>query len=105
MSYVREWAKEEINIIRHLGDSTRSKDEILNLFPNRTWTQILAKARKIGVEVKYERLKKRWTKKELRILARKYNTCSMKKMQKLLPDKTIDSIRSMYYLKFKHRSP
>lgn len=68
------WSEKELKILKY-NYSNLTKDELLKVLPDRSWSSILTKANKIGVNKRYS-----WTNKEDVLLKEIYSNIPMKEV-------------------------
>jgi hypothetical protein len=83
---INYWTEKEIDLLKE-NFKKLSKNELMTLLPNRTWSSILTKANKIGVNKRIL-----WDKNEDDLLKNTYEKMPMKEILLLFPNRTKDSI-------------
>lgn len=86
MNKTIEWTEEEIELLREKY-STSTKQELLKLFPHRSWKSISGKAERMKLK-KIGKLKRNyWSDEEIKILRENYSNKPKEELLKLIPDK------------------
>ena len=80
------WSDLEIQLLKDNYDST-SKEEMLELLAPRSWSSILTKANKLGINKRLN-----WTDSEDKLLKNTYSTTDINEVVRLFPDRTKHSI-------------
>lgn len=90
----KPWSEEEINLLKN-NCKTLNVNELSELLEDRSAEAIRSKLQKLGLEYKPVKLTSAvWTDEEINILIENYNTLGRIGCQKLLKNKSINSIRN-----------
>lgn len=100
------WSQEESELLKRVY-ANKTSNELAEIFPQYTNTQILRRAKRLGLKKKKEvSYKSRlgnsiiarqdlWTDEEKRIIIEHYPTVGAKGVQELLPNRPVDSIKKI----------
>lgn len=81
-----KWTKNEIEILTN-NYGNLSKEELMQLIPSRTWSSILTKANKLGINKRYL-----WTEQEDILLKNNYSTMDINEVLKMFPNRPKHSL-------------